>query len=173
MKRFCRWLFNGLATISLFMCVSSALLWRYGYFHDLRYESGENWWIDTVPGGLQYIRAVMSPPVPHVDSGWFVYQTAVPLPANVHFGFRFFSGGLRVFTAYDNAPRQERIVAIVVPMYAILISTAFLPSYWMGRFARHRRTIWRHQMNLCTRCGYDLRAKPDRCPECGTAPANP
>jgi hypothetical protein len=52
----------------------------------------------------------------------------------------------------------------------LVVWTAILPLMWIaGSVGRRQENRWR--AGLCAACGYDLRATPDRCPECGTFPA--
>jgi hypothetical protein len=58
--------------------------------------------------------------------------------------------------------------SVFVPDWLPLLLTGLLPILWLvGMIQRSRRVT----QSLCSTCGYDLRATPDRCPECGTVPA--
>ena len=50
--------------------------------------------------------------------------------------------------------------------WLLFMLAALLPAVWVRR-AREWRRQSRAAQNLCAACGYDLRASPGRCPECG------
>jgi hypothetical protein len=54
---------------------------------------------------------------------------------------------------------------ITVPLWAIALGFSLLPTICLRPF--HRRP----PPGRCAKCGYDLRATPLCCPECGTEPA--
>jgi hypothetical protein len=54
------------------------------------------------------------------------------------------------------------------PLWMVYAPTLVLPLWWLGWRWREQR---RQRRGLCRACGYDLRATPDRCPECGSQPA--
>jgi hypothetical protein len=59
----------------------------------------------------------------------------------------------------------------IAPGWMILLSlgaAGLSRKLWVSQRRREREGN-----QLCRNCGYDLRATPERCPECGVAPARP
>jgi hypothetical protein len=56
------------------------------------------------------------------------------------------------------------------PYWFATLLTATPPTVWTIARTRRRR---REKAGRCLACGYDLRATPDRCPECGAVPTRP
>ena len=83
------------------------------------------------------------------------------------FGFAFTTGGdSKVQTAGGTSytsPQWE----IRIPAPAVALATAIMGTI----IVRHLRR-GRHAVGCCQKCGYDLRATPHRCPECGAVPTS-
>jgi hypothetical protein len=60
-----------------------------------------------------------------------------------------------------------RFFDVVVPWWFIMVLAVIVPALWIRRYRLHRRAV---EAGLCVSCGYDLRATPARCPECGAIP---
>jgi hypothetical protein len=63
------------------------------------------------------------------------------------------------FTGPDES---MRFLLVGVPLWLLAIVFGAAPTLWLVRRRRHR-----YARGMCQRCGYDLRASPARCPECG------
>jgi hypothetical protein len=60
---------------------------------------------------------------------------------------------------------RARVISIP---YWVLVATPLVIGAAAAKLGSRRR----HAAGLCRTCGYDLRATPERCPECGTIPAD-
>ena len=80
--------------------------------------------------------------------GFRGFKTSLAIP--------YFARGGRGFQGY-------MVLYLPVNLLAILFGLTFLAC----RPLHHHRRRKRKKLGLCLKCGYDLRASKDRCPECG------
>jgi hypothetical protein len=176
MKEFRRRTWNFSVGVSLLLCVATCVLWVRQLVEPWR----EVTWGDEVTGTRVTIRPAY---------GYVLLYTATgvrPLPAEALAGTGEDAGrnwsllGTQFYRCYDIGLGADMKPlpgtygyhvggAIHLAWPAVL--SAILPLRFALRLLRHAARERRGNRGLCPCCGYDLRASPDRCPECGAVPA--
>jgi hypothetical protein len=65
-----------------------------------------------------------------------------------------------------------RLLVAIVPYWLLVLPTVPLPLLWAASRTLNALDDRRvRRLGRCPVCGYDLRASPGRCPECGAVPA--
>jgi hypothetical protein len=91
-------------------------------------------------------------------------------PGYILFDAFYLAHGRQTFgfgLAQWNGGWGQEVLAVGIPHWALLTATLLPQTAWLLRWRRRRK---QSRAGLCQTCGYDLRATPDRCPECGTVP---
>lgn len=187
------WLFKVAAAISLTFCIATAVLWVRSYYvfeHVAdAVNGGSAWAIRSGQGNLfldhrsnwdyelgwSWGRRLIRPS-PFTE---FSVEYQTPSAGLRYLGFGVFAGTTYTWPGHlypsgwpyppFTDPRwfKDHYHAICFPHWFLVAVFAALPIRWLI-LERRRRVAERARRGLCRRCGYDLRASPERRPECGT-----
>jgi hypothetical protein len=168
-----RIIWHILAGMSLLLLLAVAGLWWRSYrsTETIRWADTRVWqcWM-LGRGQLMYLRAVGASPSHRVTIEE-VHRQVEPgrvVVAESQWLVRDFGRFAGFAYGRGEAP-DYRGWALVIPLWFICLVLAGPPVLWS--IGWRRRAALRRTPGICRKCGYDLRATPDRCPECGTAPA--
>jgi hypothetical protein len=187
MNRIRRWLFTGFAALMSLLFVVTVAMWVRSYWatdvfifegnHIVGNQekmTGVQLWSTRDELEFSIIKGE-GQPVPSAEMSWLRHLVYPPTQQRwigdersflLRHGL-FVSGGPSD-NGFVNSVRASRSLGISLksPYWFLVIGLSIYPVWQIFRLGKRRKWDGR----LCVVCGYDLRATPDRCPECGTIP---
>ena len=183
----------GVTAVSLVGCVGCAVLWARCYLVPQTQNDALMVWKVEAAGGQARQRVVRvcshsgalhadydssafsGPPVPTPVRGWATTPWRAERVASKSVlagvrgrqvaGFRFWTEGEDGRPWGSNHVKDS--IGVSVPYWAMVGVLGVLPGVW---WRRRRSRDGDRVAGRCSKCGYDLRATPGRCPECGAMP---
>jgi hypothetical protein len=181
-RRLIGWLFDIAAVVSLLLCVAMAAMcirsrWRCDQWKNPLPQVSDTTMVrdielDSNDGLILLLsaRSSMADIDPGDRGGGFDSEPVFDWRPMLNQVSR--PGGLqhRFFTYYSTSHGEGSAVEVIFPYWMPVTALAILPLLEVRYLLRSGRIRRRRLRGLCVTCGYDLRATPERCPECGSAP---
>ena len=173
-----RWAFNTCAAVSLVLTIATMSLWLRSHWREDRLGFSAETPLSVTSlrssRGILYLeRLKLKAPEqftfagPPRDSWSFKSRPVASWAQPVGPGWDLGSFG------FDERPvgTLYRLLQLSFPHWLVMVLSATPLAVWLILGFRKRNL--RARVGLCANCGYDLRASPERCPECGAAAAKP
>jgi hypothetical protein len=169
MKRLRRILGNTAALVSLVLCIICVAAWVRSCF----VREGVAWGY-RIPGATQTVHIGLADGM--VLFWWFRWSD--PFPVSTGFEHYVYDAEHVLHhtpawsdsdwqTSIEGKPARRSGKVGRAPLWPAIVTFATWPLIWSLRKRKEIRRQRRIRSGLCRSCGYDLRATPDRCPECG------
>lgn len=161
-----------LAMLSALLLVTTAALWvrSYRVWDYWIHDAGRHSYAIRTNCGAVCFRHMTPPPRARPRWSHEAYSASrgftlrPPISDRRALGFLWESGTVVEPTSMSNVPQRMQYATIVVPDWALVCIFGSIAAARARVIIRNRR---RFALGHCATCGYDLRATPNRCPECG------
>ena len=187
-------IFTATSALSLILCIASAFMWVRSYFAGEAY----NWSLPSGDPLVDNSLSIVSGRggIAFSFDQWAVWELGVRKPASRNksvssfahvelmkpyypsvLNSAWFSRWGFEWSGHDETISPTSVGSgiiksrnVVAPYWSLAFAAAIPPFAWLMFWKRRRAKKRRASIGICANCGYDLRATPEKCPECGTIP---